>query len=205
MPILSPSGEYFDTTELRALPDVDDESRFTDAELVAAHDWIVAIIERECETSFIGGSVTETLNGSGGSALFLSEPYVQSVESVTVDGVALTSAEIAVLLVQNGAVYYSSGAYWPASARGNITVTYTAGYSAAVPEDLKQAALRAARNWLLTTDAWSGVDTRATSISNEYGNIQLSIASADGRPTGIPDVDATITAWARRVRVPRVS
>ena len=84
-------------------------------------------------------------------------------------------------------------------------MTYTAGYSAAPPADLKQAALRAARNWLLTGDAWSGADTRATSITNDYGNIQLSVASADGRPTGLPDVDATITAWARRVRVPRVS
>lgn len=195
---------YFTTAELRALPDMADDIRFPDDRLDAAHDWVVSIIERECDTSFIPTEVTETLNGLGRDALFLSSPYVQSVESVSVDGTALTDPEVAALLIQSGALYYSTGAYWSSATRGNVTVTYTAGFSVTPPPDLKEAAMRAARNWILTSDAWTGKDSRATAINNEYGNIQLVTAGPD-RPTGLPDVDATIMAWARRVRVPKVS
>lgn len=195
---------YFTTNELRALPDVFDSGRFTDARLAAAHDWIVSIIERECETSFIPTAVTETLNGTDAEALFLSSPYVQSVEAVSIDSVAMVQSDLDALTIQNGVLYQGGGAYWPATNRGNITIEYTGGYSTTVPADLKEAALRAARNWLLTSDAWSGADARATSISNEYGNIAIAVAGPD-RPTGLPDVDTTIMAWARRVRVPKVS
>jgi hypothetical protein len=196
---------YFTTAELRALPDMDDAARFPDERLEAAHDWIVAVIERECETTFIAENVTETLNGSGGPAQFLSSAYVQSVTSGTVDGVSLTAPELAGILIEHGVLYHSNGAHWSSTTRGNVVITYVAGYSTTPPADLKEAAMRGARNWLMTNDAWSGADSRATSITNDYGNIALSVASADGRPTGWPDVDATITAWARRVRIPKVS
>jgi len=195
---------YFTTDELRALPDVQDPGRFSDDRLAAARDWIVGIVERECDTSFIPSVVTENVNGSGVDALFLSSPYIQSVEAVTVDGTDYTTDQVDALLIQNGALYDPTGAYWSYASRGNVTVTYTAGYSTEPPPDLKEAMMRAARNWLLTSDAWSGKDSRATSISNDGGTISLVIAGPD-RPTGYPDVDATIMAWARRVRVPKVS
>jgi len=195
---------YFTTAELRALPDMGDTSRFPDARLVAAHDWIVAIIERECDTSFIPTTVTETLNGTGRDGLFLSSPYVRSVTSIAVDDVALSQHEVDTMLVQDGVLYYPTGTYWSAASRGNVTVTYVAGYSETPPGDLKEAALRGARYWLLAMDGWSGIDERSTSISNEYGNINMAVAGPD-RPTGLPAVDATIMAWARRVRVPKVS
>lgn len=195
---------YFTTAELRALPDMEDTIRFPDARLEAAHDWIVAIIERECETSFIARSITEQLNGSGREGLDLSTPYVQSVEAVTVDGVTFTAGDISGLIWQDGYLYQSAGAHWPATSRGNVTVTYTAGYSTEPPGDLKEAALRGARHWLLTMDAWSGVDERTTSMTSDYGTTTVIVAD-DKHPTGLPFVDATINAWARRVRVPKVA
>lgn len=195
---------YFTTAELRALPDLSDTSRFPDARLEAAHDWIVAIVERECDTSFVGVSTTERLSGDGTDTLFLSAPYVLSVESATVDDVALTADELADLFVESGVLYRPTGYQWASTARGNITVTYTAGYSATPPADLKEAMLRGARHWLLTMDGWSGVDERSLSMSNDYGNIQLATAG-EGRPTGLPAVDATIMGWARKVRVPKVA
>ena len=60
------------------------------------------------------------------------------------------------------------------------------------------------RDSALSKDGWSGVDERATSISNDYGNINLAIATADA-PTGLPAADAVIMGWAQRVRVPKVS
>lgn len=196
---------YFTTAELRALPDLDDDQRFPDARLVAAHDWIAAIIRRECETSFIVETITdERVSGTGCAGLRLNDPYVREVTAVTVDGVAFTVDQMAAVVIDNGYVYQALDAYWT-HGRRNVVVSYTAGYSETPPADLKEAALRAARHWLLSMDGWSGVDERSTSITNDYGNINLATASADERPTGLPMVDATITSWARKVRVPKVS
>lgn len=195
---------YFTTSELSALPDLGDPMRFPDARLEAAHDWIVAIIERECETSFIPRQVTVQLNGSGREGLDLGTPYIQSVEAVSVDNVAVSTIDVDLMVWQDGYLYQSTGAYWPATSRGNITVTYTAGYSTEPPGDLKEAALRGARHWLLTMDAWSGVDERTTSMTSDYGTTTVIVAD-DKHPTGLPFVDATINAWARRVRVPKVA
>jgi hypothetical protein len=195
---------YFTTDELRALPDMDNTSRFSDDRLEAAHDWIVGIIERECDTAFVPTTVTgRRLSGGGLDSIRLPDNYVTAVTAVTVDGVAYDAPTLAGLYLEDGYLYQPSGSTWSTTSLGNVTVTYTHSYSTTPPPDLKEAALRAARNWLLTTDAWSGTDSRATSISNDFGNIQISVAGPD-RPTGIPDVDTTIMAWARRVRVPKV-
>lgn len=192
---------YFTTDELRALPDVQDPGRFSDERLTAAHDWIASIVERECDTSFIVKTITETLDGDGSVQLPLSDAYARSITSATVDSDVV---DVNTLLLRNGYLRYLDG-YTPwSSALANITVTYTAGYSTEPPPDLKEAMMRGARNWLLTSDAWSGKDSRATSISNDGGTIGLVVAGPD-RPTGYPDVDTTIMAWARRVRVPKVS
>lgn len=197
---------YFTTAELRTLPDIVGQVvRFPDPRLVEAHDWIASIVEREAGTSFIVTTVTgERLTGSGTDGLRLPNPYVRTVTAITVDGTAYTTSEVAAVYVDAGHLYLADGYTWPTTSRGNITVTYTYGYSPTPPADLKQAMLRAARNWLLTMDTWSGADVRSTSISNEFGNIQLSVPG-ERRPTGIPDVDATIMAWADRVRVPAMT
>lgn len=193
--------EYFTLAELRALPDLEEHD---DDRLEEAHDWIAGIVERECETSFVVRTVTaERTTGSGLCALRLKDPYVRSVTAVTVDGVVYSAPELAALYLEDGYLEQPIGTVWSDATRGNVTVTYTAGYATAPPADLKQAMMRGARNWVLTNAAWSGKDSRATSINNEYGNIQLMVATVD-HPTGLPDVDATIMAWARKVRVPKV-
>lgn len=195
---------YFTRDELRALPDMGDYDRFSNERLDAAHDWIVAIIERECETSFIPRQVTVRLNGSGREGLDLLTPYIQSIQSVSVDNLALSTLEVDSMNWQDGYLYQSSGAYWPFTSRGNVTVTYTTGFSVEPPGDLKEAALRGARHWLLTMDGWSGIDERTTSLTSDYGTTTVIVAD-DKHPTGLPFVDATINAWARRVRVPKVA
>lgn len=196
---------YFTTAELRALPDMNDTARFPDAKLTEAHDWIVAVIERECETSFIVKTATnERRSGGGVDYLRLQNAYARTVSAVTVDSGVYTAGQVAALLVEDGYLYQADGVTWPATARGNVLVTYTYGYAEAPPADLKQAALRGARNWLLSQHAWSGVESRATSISNGDGTFTIATPGED-RPTGWPDVDATIIAWRERVRVPKVA
>jgi hypothetical protein len=193
---------YFTLAELRSLSDVD---RFDDDRLEEAHDWIVGIIERECDTAFVVTPVSnEQLSGDRTDTLRLRNAYVRTITAVTVDGTAYDSPTLAGLYLEDGYLYQPAGSVWSNTSRGNVLVSYDHGYSTAPPADLKQAALRAARQWVLTTSAWSGADSRATAISNEYGNIQLTVAG-ENRPTGLPDVDATIMAWAQRVRVPKVA
>lgn len=195
---------YFTTDELRALPDVDTPpDRFNAERCEAAHDWIAAVVERECETSFIVSTTTDQiLSGGGLDYLRLPQPYVRSVTAVTVDGAAYDADGLAALYLEDGYLYAATGSTWPTTSRGNVTVSYTYGYSTTPPADLKEAMLRGARYWLLTGNAWSPSDSRSTGISNEFGNITLSVAG-EGRPTGLPDVDTTIMAWARKVRVPK--
>lgn len=197
---------YFTTAELRALPDLNDTARFPETRLVAAHDRIAALIRRECETSFVVETITdERVSGSDLTGLSLSDPYVRSITTITVDGVEWDEDAVAGVIIDDGFLYQPGDARWSCTSRRNVVVTYTAGYTDTPPADLKEAALRGARHWCLTMSAWSGVDSRATSITNEQGNIALMTASADGRPTGLPDVDSTIVAWARKVRIPKVS
>lgn len=201
---------YFTTAELRALPDMSDTTTYSDAKLEAAHDWIASVIERECGTSFVARTRTEKRNGSGTDILLLSAPYVLSITSVTVDETAFTAAEVADLEPASfidgslegylGVVYRPNGYYWSQGTR-NVEITYEAGYTSTPPADIKEAALAAARYHLLAKAPTSSLSDRATSITNEFGNVQLSVAGED-RPTGLPEVDATIMAWAKRVRIP---
>jgi hypothetical protein len=224
------SPPYFTTAELRQLPDLADAARYTDLACQNAHDWIVGIVERVCDTSFVTRTYTDTVDGSrvgADGSLRLLHRYVQQVTDIAINGVSLTPDALAAIAVfPEGAVvryrqaasfdaYGASGsqyayvgaggglAPWPAGFR-NITVSYLAGYSSAPPADLRQAMLQAARYRLVNVEGKSGIPSRALSITNDLGNISLASASLT-RPTGIPDVDAVVLGWAENVRIPGVA
>jgi hypothetical protein len=196
--------DYFTLSELRALPDMGDTVKYPDARLTAAGDWIEAIIEREVRTSFVARQVTETLDGDSqdpDGGLLLSKPYVLEVTAVTSNGAAFDAGQLAELSVRAGRAYrrtagtYSGFIPWDAGTR-NIVVTYDAGYVDAPPFDVKEAALQGARYRVLSVDGKSGISDRATSITNEFGNVQLSTPNTErNRPTGLPEVDAVIVGW----------
>jgi len=79
-------------------------------------------------------------------------------------------------------------------------VTYQAGYSATVPDDIREAAMQATRARLMETATNTGVDDRRTSLSNDMGTISFVIAG-EGRPTGYPVVDEVIMGWKRKLDV----
>lgn len=189
---------YFTEVELRDLPDVSDATKYPTARVEAARAWIEAIIERECGTSFVVRDHTDVVDG--GNRTVSVRRYARAVTAVSVAGVALTAAELAALVITpTGQLYRTSGyALWPKGIQ-NVSVTYSAGYSTTPPADLKDAALWAAR-WKLL-DRKSGIPDRALSIANEFGNINLATAGRE-RPTGLPEIDATIVAWRRKTRIP---
>ncbi len=191
--------DYFTLDELAALPNMT-EARYTTARKEAAAAYVVGIIEREVETSFIARTVTDEVHDGGGTGILLNTPYVLSVTSATENGVAVTDT----LRVHHGIVrrFASATATTPsrwAAGVGNIKITYQAGYSVTPPGDIKEAALQATRWRLLTTNSNSDLNARQTSITNEMGGtVNLSVAGP-GRPTGYPDVDAVIIGWKSRL------
>lgn len=187
--------EYFALEELRGMPHMGDASKYPDTRVEAAAAYVVGVIEREVRTSFVARTRVETYDSCGDLALFLRHPLVLSVTGVEIDGVALTGYT---LVARGGAVRrYRTGVTtptpWPVGF-DNIEVTYQAGYSTTPPADIKEAALKATRAYLLATAGNSAIDDRRMSITTEAGTLQFATAGKN-QPTGYPEVDAVIIGW----------
>lgn len=195
--------DYFTLDELRALPDMSDE---TDARILAAAGWAVGVIEREVGTSFVARNVTAELHDGGSRSIILDSPYVLSVTSATSDGVAVTDVlRSAAGIVQrfSNANSFDPIAWSPGI--GNVSVTYQAGYSATPPPDIKEAALQATRWHLLEGRETNVRSPRQTSLTNDMGGTTNFAVAGIDRPTGYPEVDAVIIGWRDRVRVPGIA
>ncbi len=191
--------DYFTLAELAALPNMG-EPKYADARKEAAAAYIVGIIEREVQTSFIARTVADERHDGGRDGIVLRNPYVLSVTSATENGAAVTDT----LRVVNGVLrrFSSSTTFSPitwSSGTGNVGVTYQAGYSTTAPADIKEAALLATRWRLLASNSNSDMNARQTSMTNDMGGtIQYAVAGTD-RPTGYPEVDAVIIGWRDRL------
>lgn len=193
---------YFTEAELRDLPQMNDTAKYTTARVTAARNWVESLIERKVGTSFEARTVTDEVHDGGVYCIALHSPFVLSVTSATENGVAVTDT----LSVKGGVLErFAAGATVPSSwAAGhrNIKVTYQSGYSATPPADIKEAALSAARDWLLRRYGAQGASDRAISLQTEMGNIVYASASdKHDRPTGLPDVDAVVMGYVNRLDV----
>lgn len=178
--------DYFTLAELKALPDMANE---TDARILAAAAWATGIIERVVGTSFVARTVTaQPIVGSG--AVILSSPYVLSVTSVSLNGGSVSGT-----FGTRSGVLRLAGADYAPSGDPDVSVTYQSGYSATPPADIKEAALQATRWHLLEGRASNTHSPRQTSVTNEMGGtVNFAVAGSD-RPTGYPEVDAVIVGW----------
>lgn len=190
--------EYFTLPELRALPQMDNSSKYTDARCEAAAAFVVAEIERVVGTSFVARTVTDEVHDGGRYELFPSRRPLE-ITSATENGVTVTDT----LRVRAGRVLrYAAGSFSPRVWVGgfdNIELTYESGYSDAPPANVKEAALKWTRYHLLATDSNSSMEARQTSATNDYGTVNFSVAGVDA-PSGYPDVDAVIVGWRKELR-----
>jgi hypothetical protein len=187
--------DYFTLVELRALPDCSD---FQDADILAAAAYFVAIVEREVGRPFIPRTYTDTLDGANRRSLTLSQGSIRSLTSVTVDGVAVNTA---LLATTSGVLRYLGYTTWIWSGvqSANVVVTYVAGKYATCPDDIKNATMWATRDRLLSQSSAAGIDTRATSMTNDLGGTTTYMLPGEKRPTGYPDLDALIASYCRNV------
>lgn len=179
-------GRYVGLAELRGIHGLGDESRWPAEVLDATLEEFERLAEDYCAVAFVPRAERE-IHVPASQELYLEHPRVREVQSVALDGQALTGYSVSGRRIRL--------TYQPVGA--SLVVTYTHGYDQAPPQ-----LARAARDWaeqrLLGEP--SGFSRLATSIDNAYGNIRLA-TPGDGRPTGIPSVDATLNRLRHLVPV----
>lgn len=128
--------------------------------------------------------------------ILLPNMMIREIYALTIDGRALTEAEIAALDIdyENGVIRDACDSVsWAAGShrhgrhhRVPVTAHYAFGDDTPL-EIVRKAALELAQEYTLP----SAIPARATVMTTEVGSYRISVADATGR-TGLPNVDAVI-------------
>lgn len=201
--------------ELPALRSMDrafaDTTKYPTAALKLVRDQVEDTIEgpRAAQVAFVRRSRRVSVNGTapdlnlgyfplkyGGDYRDLTVPdfVVNKLYSASINGTALTQAEIDAISISDNVLHRDAGVQWPAwpFGRNNVTLHYTHGYDR-TPGAITRAALMLAREYLVT----SPIPGRATATSIGDQMFRLTIAGRDG-VTGLPEVDAAIDQFGRK-------
>lgn len=188
---------YVTLTDLRALPNLADTTKFTDTELAAAADWFETLFEDYTGVAWVPRTVTDERHHGTGDLLILDHLRPRTVDAVraystATTSVAYTPAELADLRLEPSGVIrrHTLGSF--TSAYGLIAVDYTHGHDAP-PPDVVEAAKTAIRAHLI--DDYQA--NRQWAVSTEQGIIRTSQPGPD-RPFGLPEVDAVANRRSHR-------
>lgn len=161
-------------------------------------------VEEECEKicarAFVARYRRVVLDGNVTTDVVLPDPDIRTIRSVTVSQraglpfVALTTAELAALVVtKDGQLRRSDGVYWP-EGNNNVIIEYEYGLDSP-PEELKDAAMIRLRSRLNVNK--TQVPDRASSFTaQDGGTYRLDMPGA--YKTGIPFVDAVYSRYSLR-------
>jgi len=183
---------YFGLTEARAVGRLD--ATFSDEEIESQRAAVEDQIEANCDTYFVARYVEQRTSGRG-QFIRLSENFVINLISVSEDSIDVTSE----VELDGRYVWRDSSGDW-ATGHRNVVFKFEAGYDESPPADLKRKAIHAVRANLLM-ERRQGLPPQAVTIGTEAGTLRLAVAGLK-QPFGIPDVDAVVLKWARRVSVP---
>ena len=176
-------GFHFSLAFARKLSPLDDDAAYPTPDLVEARTMAEQALEDECGVAFVPRYAKETLYGDGGRILRLGRVRVTKLQSVLVDGTALTSQELAALRLGSlGRITRDTG--WTRGAR--IDVFYEHG-SPRAPSRVARASRLLAKSWLVERIH----DERATVIESEGGGRTV-FASARDQPFDLPEVNAVV-------------
>src|SRR5690606_12006139 len=185
-------SHYFTLEEARSIGGI--SSSTTDAEIESARFSVEDQIEANCDTSFVSRLVVEELSPNPGEPFVrLTEAYVLRVVSVEDHGVAITDG-----VVVDGRYLSRQPRRWSPGPRAARVVSQ-AGWSETPPEDLRRAAINAARYRLLE-EARVGTPSNVITIGTDVGTVRMAVASLKA-PFGVPEVDAVVLRWAQKVGV----
>jgi hypothetical protein len=195
-------ASYVTLTELRALPNLADTAKFTNAELAAACDWFETLFEDYTGVAWVPRTTLDERHYGTGGVLMLDHLKPRTVTAVrsysdATTTTAYTAAELADLRLEPSGVIRRNTLGWFTSGYGLIAVDYTHGYDAP-PADVVEAAKEAIRAHLI--DDYQA--NRQFAVSTEAGIIRTSQPGPD-KPFGIQKVDEV--ANRRRHRCPSVA
>lgn len=170
-----------------------DAATYTGAMVRAARVAAEERFETLARVAFVPRAKIATLSGDGTTTIILPDGEIRSISSASIDGTALTSTELAALAINPaGIIKRTDSQYWT-EGRENIVIAYECGFDFA-PEPVSRSTMILAYDALIP----SALSPRAMSQSTDLGEIRFSMANVDlNRPTGIPEVDATIQTFGR--------
>lgn len=165
---------YVTLTELRALPNLADTTKFTNAELAAATDWFETLFEDYTGVAWVPRTVIDERHYGTGGVLMLDHLQPRTVSAVraysdATTTVAYTAAELADLHLEPSGVIRRNTLGWFSSGYGLVAVDYTHGYDSP-PPDVVEAAKEAIRAHLI--DDYQ--TNRQFAVSTEQGIIRTS-------------------------------
>lgn len=190
-------GFLFTIAELRSFDTaLANETKYPTDAVVAARTEAEERLEQLCGVAFVPRGRRETLDGTGPGALMLGSLMPIRVVSASIDGIALTSAQLSDLRIyDHGQVFRDSGELWTRGFR-NVSIYYEHGFKTP-PESIRRAAMMLARKILVPSPLpVEGV----LSYTTAEGVFRVSVPGRDG-PTGIPEVDAIIAQFGGKVSV----
>lgn len=187
--VAAPAASYVTLTELRALPNLADTAKFTNAELAAACDWFEALFEDYTGVAWVPRTTLDERHYGTGGTLILDHLMPRTVSAVrsysdATTTVAYTAAELADLHLEPSGVIRRNTLGWFSSGYGLVAVDYTHGHDSP-PPDVVEAAKTAIRAHLL--DDYQA--NRQYAVQSEQGIIRTSQPGPD-KPFGLPEVDA---------------
>lgn len=191
-------GFLFTIAELRAFDDeLTDATAYPASAIVDVREQVEERLEGEeaCGVAFVPRGAREVLDGSGEALLELAHLLPRTVLSAEIDGVALDAAALADLRTHDwGAVSRKTLGAWT-SGQANVEILYEHGFDRP-PAPIVRAAKILAKKQLV--DSPISEEERALSVTTELGTMRISTPGRDG-PTGIPEVDAVIEQFGKRV------
>lgn len=170
---------------------------WTTAQMLQMRTLVEETIEDLCERAFVPRYRQEVVNGDGTASLMLARPDIRTIRSITADGTAYTSGQLATVAFSPSGILTDTGASFTSGFQ-NVTVGYEHGLSHA-PARVRQAALLLARSLLVK----GPVDDRALGQATAGGEFSFGLATPGrgGSWVGIPEVDAAIDMYSLRTSI----
>jgi hypothetical protein len=190
---------YCSPAEVRAMDSISGEAAtFPTEDLIDAVEWAENIVEDYCGTNWVQRYQRDVLSGSNSQTLKLSRLFPTKILSASIDGTALTGAQIAkIALYATGDIVWEDDTWDFTEPGKKVIVDYEHGLAdkTGPPNDIRWAVRTLARFHLL--EQVSRIPDRALSIQSEFGQIILAQPSMD-RPTPLPDVNVVLSRHRHR-------
>jgi hypothetical protein len=184
-------GYLFELADLRAFdPAFADTAKYPATLVRSARTAAEQRFERAAQIACVPRAKRLTAVGNGTFRLKTGLSALRRVVSLSVDGTALTSDELADLVPREwGAIDCSHHASWERNHwRRHAAIDVWCEHGLDYPDEpVSQAVMLLCRDFLIR----SPLSSRATVEQSDVGFFRLSIAGKD-RPTGIPEVDEVI-------------